>query len=453
MSPEDARKWTIRIVGLKPGKTPSDLAQALQRIYRRRSIEEITRVCQRLPLTVTRSATTAQAKALKAFFDGRGIVIEIKGAAAKPAAPVRPEPPPVPPRRQPSPPPPPGVTGEQRPLGGPGGPMPSGMGGGPPDGIERRKKPRTHPGVQLRPLGTGEILDKSARLLFSNFKLFIGIELVPFIVYTFVFGIVFVFFWGGVDLPNLKLDPQAVLSMLIWIIPLGILGVLVYLFLYTWAKSALIFAVSETYLGHSVGWKESFTAVRPKLWKVIGTEALKFVLLAALTVGFVVIGILIQLVGSLIFAFLNMPALAVILIVLTSIFGVVVFFYLMLVWLLADKIVILENLSGWKALQRSRELMGKIAKLSYFERPMMKASFILLVSSIIGIGIHYIFQIPEAIIEAIFGAGMLSILFSLIEIPINALVAAYMGASMILFYYDIRIRKEGYDLKMMADAL
>ena len=373
MSPEDARKWTIRVVGLKPGKTPSDLAQALQRIYRRRSIEEITRACQKLPLTLTRSATTDQAKALKAFFDSRGIAIEIKGTAAKPAAPEMPKPSPTPPRR-PAVPPSPGGVGELRPSGGPGGPIPSGMGGGPPDGIERRKKPRTHSGFQLRPLGTGEILDQSARLLFNNFKLFIGIELVPFIIYTFFYGVILVFLLGGVDLAALQMDPQSFLPMLIWGLPLGVLGVLVYLFLYTWAKSALIFAVSETYLGHSAGWKESFVAVRPKLWKVIGTEALKFALLIAVAIGFAIIGLLAQLVGTLLFSLLNMPALAVILIILIGLFGVIVFFYLILIWTLSDNIVILENLSGWTALQRSRYLMGKIAKLSYFERPMMKVS-------------------------------------------------------------------------------
>jgi hypothetical protein len=34
-----------------------------------------------------------------------------------------------------------------------------------------------------------------------------------------------------------------------------------------------------------------------------------------------------------------------------------------------------------------------------------------------------------------------------------SLATAYAAIAMILFYYDIRVRKEGFDLKMMAEKL
>jgi hypothetical protein len=34
-----------------------------------------------------------------------------------------------------------------------------------------------------------------------------------------------------------------------------------------------------------------------------------------------------------------------------------------------------------------------------------------------------------------------------------SLATAYTAIAMILFYYDIRVRKEGFDLKMMAEKL
>ena len=41
----------------------------------------------------------------------------------------------------------------------------------------------------------------------------------------------------------------------------------------------------------------------------------------------------------------------------------------------------------------------------------------------------------------------------ILNIAATSLVTVYTATAMILYYYDIRVRKEGFDLKMMAEKL
>ena len=41
----------------------------------------------------------------------------------------------------------------------------------------------------------------------------------------------------------------------------------------------------------------------------------------------------------------------------------------------------------------------------------------------------------------------------LLNMAATSLVTAYTAIAMILYYYDIRLRREGFDLKMMAEHL
>jgi adenosine/AMP kinase len=84
----------------------------------------------------------------------------------------------------------------------------------------------------------------------------------------------------------------------------------------------------------------------------------------------------------------------------------------------------------------------------------MKAGIILLVGLLIGIGIRILFQIPGAVLNLLIPDNFfIMTLNDALQVMAEALATTYVAIAMILYYYDIRIRREGFDLKMMAQGL
>ena len=291
-------------------------------------------------------------------------------------------------------------------------------------------------------MGIGEILDRSFRLLRKHFLLFFGILLIPqgtFLLITKVVQITV-----GEDIGQAT-------SMAAGFGISFILALLVMMILQFWAQGALIHAVSETYLGHSASLWTSFGAMRSRLGRLLGTMILMGFLLGVVIVAIVFI-------GTLITALLGSGGAGnwsgVIGVIGVGIVGAVVFFHLLLSWLLVDKVVILED-KGWvKALSRSRELMKARPEPGFWKRPKNKAGLILLLGFLIAIGIHTLFQLPGALAQLFMPGSLVgTTVQEILNVLASSLAAVYTAIAMILYYYDIRLRSEGFDLKMMAEHL
>jgi hypothetical protein len=314
----------------------------------------------------------------------------------------------------------------------------------PPKGEERRTKPRVHAGIQLHPMGIGELLDRSFRMIREYFWLFFLIILIPQGI-SFLVG-------KGIQLNLGEIGRTgAPLAMGAGIGISAILAGLVFIILQFWAQGALIYAVSETYLGHSTSVGRSYGAVRRVLGRLLGTLILFVILImlvpallgvfAAFFVGFLsAMGAGKVAVGILIF--------------FVVVVGVWFFFRLFLNWLLVDKVVVLEGIGWIKALKRSTELMKGRTEPGFWKSNKMKAGLILLLGVLIGIGIELIFQIPGFIFGFVFKGSLLGrTVLEVLSIVGKTLTTAFTATAMILYYYDIRLRKEGFDLKMMAENL
>jgi hypothetical protein len=431
----ETKRFAISLTGLKPGTSPEDVVSALQSIFPRQTVGQIRRALARLPLLLSRSATEDQAKKVKNFLESKGAILRLIGPAvstgsAPPASAVR-------------------LTSsavasprKSETVGAAAAPQV----GGPFTGVERRAKPRIHPGIGIHPMGIGEILDRSFRLLRQHFLLFFFILLIPQGAF-FLFNKTTKIFLGGEAQQNMTAGMSMGLGISF------ILAVMVMLILQFWAQGALIHAVSETYLGHETSLATSYGAMRSRLGRLLGTMFL---------VGFL-IGLLPALLGMGVAIAVPMlaamgfggPPTAIISIILVFT-GIIWFFHLLLNWLLVDKVVVLEGKAWRSALRRSKELMNTRTEQGFWKRPKNKAGLILLLGFLIGVGIRLLFQVPGMLTHMfvpISLAGLTLTMQQVLNVIATSLAAAFTAIAMILFYYDIRLRSEGFDLKAMAEQL
>jgi MFS family permease len=421
------RKYTIRLIGLEPGARPEDLAAALKQLYPGKTLEEVRQLVRRLPLVLANSVTEAQARKIHAFLKPKGAILKATAAAA--AAPagripkvekaLRPQPGSLP-GRQPLP------SDERSPR------------------IERRAKPRVSEGIQIHPMGTGEILDRSFRLLRQSFWLFFVIVFIPQ-------GIFFLMTHGGGLMFGLAGGPEEALSAGIGFGVLTVLAFLIFIVLQFWAQGALIYAVSETYLGHPTSIGGSYRAIRKRLGRLVGTMVLwgLLVFIWPMLAG-IVLAILVPALSAAGIGGIFVGLFAVLAFLVTIWLAI----RLLLNWLLVDKVVVLEDLGWMGALRRSKELMNTRTEKGFWKRPKNKAGLILVLGFLIAGGIQLTFQLPGIILSIVApGSLAASTIMGLLNIISTSLATVFTATAMILFYYDIRLRSEGFDLKMMAENL
>ncbi|MCG6916572.1 MAG: hypothetical protein LJE89_03400 [Deltaproteobacteria bacterium] len=431
----EAKRFAISLTGLKPGTVPEDLVVALQSIFPRKTVEQIRGALARLPLLLTRSATEEQAQKVKGFLESKGAILRLV-TSTPPATPTPP------------------ASTARSPSTAPIAPSRSGVveaaavpkRNQPYTGIERRAKPRLHPGISIHPMGIGEILDRSFRLLRQHFFLFFFILLIPQGTF-FLFNKGSQIFLGGGVLQDMTA------GMGIGLIVSVVLAVLVMMILQFWAQGALIHAVSETYLGHATSLATSYGAMRSRLGRLLGTMFLMGILIVLVPA---LMGIAMAIVAPMLKAMSLSGGKQIILTMILLLVGAVWFLNLLLNWLLVDKVVVLEGKSWGSALRRSKELMNTRTEQGFWKRPKNKAGLILLLGFLIGVGIHLLFQVPGFLSQMFLPmslGGVTLTLQQVLNVIANSLATVFTAIAMILFYYDIRLRSEGFDLKAMAEHL
>jgi hypothetical protein len=429
----EAKRFVISLTGLKPGTSSEDLVVALQRIFPRKTAEQIRGALARLPLLLTRSATEEQAKKVKGFLESKGAILRLVNAAVSagstpPASAVRStSTAAVSPRK----------SGMVRAAFAPQEDKPY-------TGAERRAKPRVHPGIGIHPMGIGEILDRSFRLLRQHFLLFFFILLIPQ-------GIFFLFKKTSHMFLGVDVQQGMTASVGMGLIVSVILVVLVMMIIQFWAQGALVHAVSETYLGHKTSVGASYGAMRSRLGRLLGTMIIMGILLGLLAVVLIFLG------GMLIGGISSAGGLVGLAgFVVVCIAGAAIFFHFFLNWLLVDKVVVLEDKAWVGALSRSTQLMKSRTEQGFWKRPKNKAGLILFLGFLIGVGIHLLFQVPGLLTQMFLPmsfAGLTLTLQQILNVIATSLAAVFAAIAMILFYYDIRLRSEGFDLKAMAEHL
>ncbi len=419
-------RFLIRLAGLKPGTSPDEMAAAVKKLMPRLSQEKIRQALDRLPLTLTRSATKAQAVKVKRFLESKGAVLKISYAAKAVRPPPQPEAPK--PEKEPSAPPPPEATEPEAPQKQPGG-------------ADRRAKPRVHPGIQPHPMGLGEILDRSFRLLRQYFWIFFLIILIPQGLYFLVNKCALVISTG-------RFTPGTPAGMAVGFSIYLFSSFIIFIVFQFWAQGALIYAVSETYLGHRTSIRIAYGALRGRLGRLLGTLILMWILIGLLPgLSGVLPALILPKLGQ------SSPFIG-LFVAVALVVSIIIAINLLLNWLMVDKVVVLEDMAWITSLRRSKELMKARTEKGFWKKTKMKASLLLLAGLVIGIAIHLAIQIPGVIFGAIIRGNLIILTIQeILNIAATSLATVYTAIAMILFYYDIRVRKEGFDLKMMAQNL
>lgn len=293
----------------------------------------------------------------------------------------------------------------------------------------------------LRPMTTGELLDRTFSLYRNNFLLFAGIAALAALV--LVAATVALLALGfTVPTPGAQIDPQTFFKKLA--VYFSVIA-LFYLIGASFATGATIYAVSKVYLEQPVNISESYGRVFPRLGRIIGIVLLIILRMIGLFLlfyaGAVVLAILLALVvatgrsaGYLIGMVIGISAVVV---------GYVFAFRLFFKYSLAVPACVLENAGAVQSLKRSAFL----AKGSLW-----RIFMIYLLMAILVICFNLVLHLPANLF--IRTAPLVAIVWQFVATffafsfgyPISTIATC-------LIYYDQRIKKEAFDLQVMMEAL
>ena len=272
----------------------------------------------------------------------------------------------------------------------------------------------------LRPLSLGEILDRTFTLYRSYFLLFVGISAIPRVL-TLILSLAQVFVlipMGGLGLggtaPRAPVPPTQMVGGIIAYVVISLLALVVGLIVLLLTQGATIVAVSELYLGRSITIADSFRRVRGDLGTLLGVVILNGL---AIFAGFI---------------FLIIPGI-----------------YIMCRLLVCVPAALTENLGPVESLERSFALTTDNAG---------RAFMILLLYFAISFGAGALFAAPFEV--GVFfsknSPGLMA--FWLAMTQVGAFVAGVLVTPVVtiasaVFYYDLRVRKEAFDLQMLMSPL
>ncbi len=300
--------------------------------------------------------------------------------------------------------------------------------------------------ADLRPLSLGELLDRTFTLYRSHFWLFIGIMAVPQLLAIVLNVVLEILQQHGLVVSSGSVagarGPEftmlaAVLVMVSWVV------IILDGMLYALALGATTVAVSEVYLGRSVTIRDAYGNLRGRLWRLIRVAFSIFLRFFGLLVlaGFAAVILTASLAPS---NPIVMGSLFLVLVVVAVALGV----WVVLRYGVAIPALLLENLKARQAMKRSVSLTS-----GYRGRVFLT----LLLMAIVTYAAVLLFQGPFLAAIMMTKGGAASLWLRSLAVTSGGIGGALTGPlamiALSLLYYDVRVRKEAFDLQMMMAAL
>ena len=268
--------------------------------------------------------------------------------------------------------------------------------------------------VDLRPMTLGEVLDRTFKLYKNNFWLFVGITALPFLVLLFIRMATAALQTASAGVAGSPPSGSS-LGFLFGVIAGALVVGLFYLLLVGAAQAATVFAVSDLYLGRPASVREAYSRV--------GTKALRVLLilfLVSLTVG---VGFLLLIIPG--FILLSRTAISV-------------------------PASMLEDSKAIRSIERSMELTKGHA---------MQVFLIFLLVWVLSYAVALVFQVPFVYLAEVAAKSHQSLSFGTLVLQnlstflSEVLIAPIGTIAFSLMYYNLRVRKEAFDIQHLMASL
>lgn len=295
----------------------------------------------------------------------------------------------------------------------------------------------------LRPMSTGELMDRTLVLYKKNFKLFVGIASLGPTTYL-LFQLMTI---GSASLRGGNSNRLNVLSAAS--VGLGVMaGFVIMLGGMAISHAATVKAVAAVHLGRPIRILESYRSLKGRVWRVIGVFVCIGLLAGVVVLGALLLVVVVTLIVRTLLT-VDLGRGGQILAVIVG-FGtfLIVGISAIVVWTryaLAIACCVVEDLGVVKSIRRSASL-SKGSRFRIFL-------------------IYIVFVILAVILGAVLGgiAGAAGTLFSSVAMRLILVYLASFIASLLtgplatigiaLVYYDERVRKEAFDLHLMMSSL
>jgi len=273
----------------------------------------------------------------------------------------------------------------------------------------------------LHPMTVGDILDRSIQLYRSNFLKFIGIILLvkgPYLIFEEILTRLMVPYTPEMDSAQMTIS----LAIIMWLLELLIVGPILI--------AAMTMAISDRFLDRDVGVTEAYRKILRRFFPLLGTILLTGTIISVVLLACVFLGSSMVAVGV-------QPGIIIVMV------GVILAGVLWIWFAFIAQTVVIEGEGGISAMKRSKYLV-KGYFLRAFALIILIFIAVALISGITSYGIQraFLFLGQYRIHLAKGASNVLSVLLEPFRI-----------AAMTLLYYDFRIRKEGFDLEIMAEEL
>ena len=257
----------------------------------------------------------------------------------------------------------------------------------------------------LRPLTTGELLDRTFSLYRSHFGLFIGIYALPHLA-VLAFGL-----WGVASRPYGP-NFSNVVGLMAWACG----TILVSTIFSAIAQAATVVAVSQVHLDRPASVFDSFSRIKGH---ILGVIALSFLITLAVLTGCMA---------------LIVPGI-----------------FLFLMWSLAVQAKVLEDKGIFDSMSRSMDLTkGSRGRIFV----------IWILFAVLSIGMSWLVQWPIVAAAGVRSRGamiratmMWQVISQTAGFISQVLVGPLITIALSLVYYDQRVRKEAFDLQLMMSTL
>jgi hypothetical protein len=314
--------------------------------------------------------------------------------------------------------------------------------------------------IDLKPMSLSELLDRTFSIYRNHFWLFCGMMAIPQILITLL-NLIHVIFFPVRSLllaqPNPQ-DPFAVFSAMRSTLGAGLLILVVAIICFAFASGAVTVAVSEICLGRRPSIKESYAFISQRLMGLLGL----ILLLLLIGIAFIFIGVFagailaglagagIGMVGSLSAGLKILLSVLIVLVIFVCILGgALLGMWFFVRFAVSIPVFVLERAGVVDSLPRSGSLtaghrwriLGAIVVMyliTYVVQVVFAAPFVAVIMINAAKGLIPVWaQIGSALAGAIGGT----------------LAGPLMMITLTLIYYDVRIRKEAFDLEAMIGAL